>query len=351
MTKSERARLVREIRTNRATSESWIVRFQDGDPDAGGVLVEAHQPLVAKTAMRYCRPDSRDWDDCMQEGSLGVLRGAKTFEPGKGAPTTYLMPWIRHKVQRFLIDRAQGVRIPAGQYLKKNSDGAYKHSFVYSRTSLFGDMSSPQSDGDVRPFEDTLVDPDARPEHDLSDLLHARAMAKLEAWFLVRLKPVQAEILSRRSADPEETLKQIGDSRGVTRERIRQIEAEAFAECVRLAKWSGFEPSRSRSFEEWVLRASERLWAARHRAQTIQLPRVTETPAEAPVAVRKVAAVLAAVVEPAEPNRISEATKATRLAAARQLAAARHARLPHQNLERLHADARQALTRRGVAPR
>jgi RNA polymerase primary sigma factor len=324
LTKVERTRAVKEIRTTRAISEAWIVRFQEGDPAAAGILVEAHQPLVAKTAMRYCRPDSRDWDDCLQEGSLGVLRGAETFEPGKGAPTTYLMPWIRHKVQRFLINCAQGVRIPSYQYQRKNADGSHAQSFRYSRTALFTDLSIGRSQDEPLPFEDTLVAPDAEPERDLADLLYARAMAKLEAWFLVRLKAAQAEILARRCSDPEETLQQIGESRGVSRERIRQVETEALEECKRLAKWSGFDPSRHDSFEAWVTRASERLWAAQHRARSIQLPRVTVSPAE-PVSatVRNSPVATLVVVEPAAPSRIGEALKATRLENARRIASGR----------------------------
>lgn len=252
MTKSERQQLIAEIRTSRKIGEEWIRRYQDGGPLAADLLLRAHAPLVHHIAHFYSRPHSRDWADCIQEGRLGVLRGASDYNPGEGAPSTWLAIWIRHYIQRFLINHCQGVRIPV-QHYGKDRDSTWR-----PRTRMFSEMPDVATHEMELAFEDGLVDPNELPDEELSENELKTVIPRLVRWFLNGIHSARLrEVLVRRfiAAAPESLLA-IGDSFGLSRERIRQLEAEGLLECRRLAQAHGFSPWQSGTFEGWVAEGS-----------------------------------------------------------------------------------------------
>ena len=261
MTKAEFRKLVASIKKDRALSEEWILRFQAKDPMAADVLVRAHNGLVRYVALKYSRPHLRDWEDCMQEGRMGLLRGAETWKPDISSPSTYLAIWVRHHIHRFLTDRGQGVRFPVHFYSKKPGEERAKESLARPRTRTFTELANNSTEDDTPAFEEALVCGGPGVDEELSDHEFEMAVPRLALWFLSKCATHERRtvLLRRFLSEPPETLQQIGDSRGVSREWIRLVEKAALEGCRDAAMQAGFPVYRSSTFEAWVCAAADRL--------------------------------------------------------------------------------------------
>jgi RNA polymerase primary sigma factor len=158
--------------------------------------------------------------DLMQAGILGMMRGAATFDPNRGIRfTTYAMWWARHGIMRFIQDKGRLVRIPC--WLQRSKEAVEK------LTSLKSEVHELEYDG-----KETLQVTHARSMggHDEGE---QRILLQLDAsrmkQELVNLSPREKDILVLRFglSGVEKTLDEIGQEYGITRERVRQIEANA----------------------------------------------------------------------------------------------------------------------------
>jgi RNA polymerase sigma factor (sigma-70 family) len=262
MTRAELRKIVAAVKKDRVLGEEWILRYQAKDPLAAEVLVRAHNGLVRFVSLKYSRPHFRDWDDCMQEGRMGLLRGARDWKPGLSpSPATYLAIWIRHHVQRFLTNAGQGVRIPVHHYTKQRGEERAKDSIARPRTRTFTELASHSPQEDVPAFEDVLVADGPGADDDLSEHEFEMAVPRLALWFLSKCATSERRnvLLRRFLSEPAETLQQIGESRGVSREWIRLVEKAALEGCRDAALKSGFPIDRSSTFEAWVCAAADSL--------------------------------------------------------------------------------------------
>lgn len=237
-------------RKDHAVTMSWIERYRAGDPAAGNVLVIAHTPMVMSVAQRFARVGSRDWEDCIQEGSLGILKGAETFDAAKGDVRGHLWAWIRSRVGRYVIDRCQAVRLPCHLYTRRRGEtGAPRASVWKPIAYMFCELVENSHDRE-RTFEENLLDQHIPADEELSDFDHELACKRLAPWMLWHLTPRNRKILQLRFGEPEQTLQEIGDRLGVSRERIRQLEDEALDAC-----WGIVPPAAHETFDAWVARA------------------------------------------------------------------------------------------------
>jgi RNA polymerase primary sigma factor len=217
-------------------------------------MVRAHLRLVISIAKKYRGRSSLDFLDLIQEGNMGLMHAVEKFNYRRGVKVaTYAVWWIRQSIVRAIADQSRTIRIPvhmteiAGKvlrekrklYQKQGRDPgsveiAAKSGIPAARVEQVLSMVQEPTSLDVPIGEDgdaTLGDlikaTDAVDPHAAAE---ASALKRIVARALGELTPREQRILILRfgiGASSEHTLEEVGKMFGVTRERIRQIEAKA----------------------------------------------------------------------------------------------------------------------------
>jgi RNA polymerase sigma-32 factor len=234
---------------------------EHGDYDAAHKLVTSHLRLVAKIAIGY-RGYGLPISEVISEGNVGLMQAVKRFEPNKGFRfATYAMWWIKAAIQEYVLRSWSLVRMGTTANQKKlffnlrkakrkisalqEGDmlpeqvkliaaqlGVAEHDVIDMNRRLGGDASlnAPvREDGVSGQWQDWLVDESASQEARLAadEQLDNRRQALWQA--LDALNARERRILqARRLADEPLKLEQMARELGISRERVRQIEARAF---------------------------------------------------------------------------------------------------------------------------
>ena len=228
-------------------------RIGDGDLAARDRMVRANLRLVVNIARGYSGK-GLSLQDLIEEGNLGLLRAVEGFDPGVGTRfSTYASYWIKQSIKRALINTGKTIRIPAYmvELLSKWRRATARLTEELDRTPTPEEVArvlglpkkklpiikkaikiynaTPQTDqteagwtlGDMVMDENQPCPDDALVESDC--LRHVLEM-------LETMEDREATVLRMRfglSGYEPQTLKQIGEQLGLTRERVRQIETEA----------------------------------------------------------------------------------------------------------------------------
>jgi len=216
-------------------------------------LVQANQRMVAMLARKY-RYGPLPFMDLVQEGNLGLLRAIERFDPEQGTRmSTYAMWWIRRAMVYAIARQGRDVRPSVAQYwearqvartldsLGSEQQPCGKHAATADRLGISVDivhralvtllpplaLDAPLAATEGICRMDILVDAlESGPEARIVNDDMRRAVAEL----LTQLPERQARILQMRfgiGVRDDCTLEQIARQQGVTRERIRQLEAQA----------------------------------------------------------------------------------------------------------------------------
>lgn len=185
-----------------------------------GIDIEDHFGLIGMVLKRYHALQDMTYEDLFQEGVFGLMRAAERFDPSRGVTFgTYAVWWIRQSINRAIQNKGRCVRVP----VHKQESVSKSKERVPSTVSLHVPVSNKENASDSQ-WIDMVSNPEPEDaeEHGLDHRLLEEGLAML--------KPRERDILRRRFGlddDKDETLEQIGAEYGITRERIRQVEAVA----------------------------------------------------------------------------------------------------------------------------
>ena len=238
------------------TAEEEIIlakRMEKGDKEAAQLLITANLRLVVSVAKKYAK-HGLELLDLIQEGNLGLMKAVEKFDYKRGFKfSTYATWWIRQAITRAIADQARTIRIPVhmietiNKYNKVNAILTAKLGRKPTDEEIAAEMgiephkiteivkinqnpsslSTPIGEEKDNQLQDMIPDTSSLSPEETATSEYLRDQI---GEVLDELQDREKRVLALRFGLEDginRTLEEVGKEFGVTRERIRQIEAKA----------------------------------------------------------------------------------------------------------------------------
>lgn len=233
---------VLEADTERALAQAWA----NGDKSAGARLIESSLPFVISIAREY-----RRWgvplEDLVQQGNLGLLKAASKFDPEKNCRLiTYASYWIRAEIRDYVVRSYRIVRLGTTR-TERRAMRAFRRQAIETPQQLAresgmpvtravqlwpllsrGDKSLDASVADAPTLLERMTQTQLTPEETMA---RSEAIAQVKAELRSALECLtdreQRIVEARFMSEEPRTLEALGREMGVSKERVRQLEARA----------------------------------------------------------------------------------------------------------------------------
>lgn len=225
-------------------------RIKKGDKKAREQMIKANLRLVVKIARDY-EGIGLPLLDLISEGNIGLMKAVERFDPAKGGKlSTYGSWWIKQSIKRALANQSKTIRLPVhlvdkiskmrrtGMRLQEelgreptDEELGEELGISASRVAQMrmaairpASLDAPIGDEDSNNFAEVVQDESADTPY---EQLEEKTVTRMLQEMVKTLDPREATILRARfglDGGPQQTLEEVGQKFGVTRERVRQIQ-------------------------------------------------------------------------------------------------------------------------------
>ena len=261
---------IRRIRLLTADDEKRLARrIAKGDAEARRQMIEANLRLVVNIAKRYLNR-GLPLQDLIEEGNIGLIKSVERFRSSKGCKfSTYATYWIRQSIDRAVANQANTVRLPIHitTDLSKVARAERDLTMEFGREPSVGEISSKTglsgryvkklnginrksysleaaiNEDTEQPLVEKLEDESYPPP--MEAIGSADRAEKVRQWLECLDENEKVVIRERFGLDGQDpkTLETVGREFGITRERVRQIEAKALGKLRQMADDTDIEYS------------------------------------------------------------------------------------------------------------
>jgi len=246
-------------------------RVAQGDEEAKRILISSNLRLVVSIAKHYIGRGML-FLDLIQEGNLGLIKASEKFDPDKGFKfSTYATWWIKQAITRAIADQARTIRIPVHMVETINKMTRIQRQLIQelgrepSAEEIAEKMGNGITPEKVRDIQRIALDPVSletpigeEDDSHLGDFLEDKDAVSPSDYATNELLKDELYAVMKDLTEREErvlrlryglddgrprTLEEVGKEFGVTRERIRQIEAKALRKLR--------HPSRAKKFGDY----------------------------------------------------------------------------------------------------
>ncbi len=241
---------------SREETEDLAIRFKEtGDPNAAYRLVSSNLRLVVKVAMDFQKYWMQNFMDLVQEGNVGLVQATKKFDPYRGVKFSYYAAyWIRAYILKFIMDNWRLVKIGTTQAQRKLFFSLNKEKKLLESQGFKPDVKLLAERLNVKESEvvemsqrmdnwDVSLEAPVRNDSEdeqksflpsdgpgIEEMVASQQMRERLGEVLAaiddKLNEKERMILQARLlTDEPKTLQTIADEFGISRERVRQIEA------------------------------------------------------------------------------------------------------------------------------